>query len=151
MPKTPSFINPAIDCLYRLENDAETIVASGISLTFNGKEITIPARYVARDATIKAIVVSGGEETAVAFDDWTLTKVSRGNDDDLSSFMATYRSETANRFKYAPDMSIEIEVVPTLVGAVDSLTFHYTTINEKDQFWKQIAFWDSGIGFQRVE
>ena len=97
---------------------------------FTGKDITIPAINLIEDT--KIVVQIREEADTVIVDDWTLTKVDRKNKADVSSFVATFHSKTAESydFKKASDLTIEVRCFGT--SEDQTYTCSYKVKNSKE-------------------
>ena len=141
---------PTVDNLYRFGDGSTTVDTASMEIAFNGKELTLPAKYVARDAAIKVTVTKTNADEPTVFEDWAVLKVDRTNKEDVDTFTATLASPTAVKYEYAAGSTIQIEVIAEKESAAASLDFSYLTVNMKDQWWKNVEFWTNGIGFKRV-
>jgi len=133
------FLIEPLDALYRLdvtESDYDELV------TFDGSKLQIPARLVAEDAAITLAVTYEGEETL--FTDWTVEKVERKTEDDLSTFTATYTSKALKDYDFKAGAQIEIRVIPKPGTTEDGILCSYDVMAAK----KLYVF--NGIEFQRV-
>lgn len=133
------FLIEPLDALFRLdvtESDYDELV------TFDGSKLQIPARLVAEDAAITLAVTYEGEETL--FTDWTVEKVERKTEDDLSTFTATYTSKALKDYDFKAGAQIEIRVIPKPGTTEDGILCSYDVMAAK----KLYVF--NGIEFQRV-
>lgn len=99
-------------------------------IKYTGKDITIPAIYLIDDA--KVTVQIREEADTVIIDDWTLTKVDRKNKADVSSFITTFHSKTAESydFKKALDLTIEVKCFGTSEDQI--YAYSYKVKNSKE-------------------
>lgn len=133
------FLIEPLDALYRLdvtESDYDELVI------FDGSKLQIPARLVAEDAAITLAVTYEGEETL--FTDWTVEKVERKTEDDLSTFTATYTSKALKDYDFKAGAQIEICVIPKPGTTEDGILCSYDVMAAK----KLYVF--NEIEFQRV-
>ena len=91
-----------------------------IPITFDKKEITIPADYMASDASIEVIIDTSKKGEQV-FKDWKCSEVTRGEKDkndvsypDSSSFVAHYTSEEYKKGKvdFSDGDTVTIKITP---------------------------------------
>lgn len=121
------FINPNVDMKYWMTNaemkNAEhqkVSLQKDIPITFDKKEITIPADYMASDASIEVIIDTSKKGEQV-FKDWKCAEVTRGEKDkndvsypDSSSFVAHYTSEEYKKEKvdFSDGDTVTIKITP---------------------------------------
>ena len=142
------FLVADLDSRYTLSTSSKATDASDADVQFDHAEIRMPVSFVTADTLITATTGSGDEETV--FDDWTLDRVDRENDDDLSTFCAVFTSQIAGGFSYKKDMkvSINIQTSPDLELASIAKTFR--AVQTKATILEKAAFWDDGIGFEEA-
>lgn len=140
---TNIFLTAPLDFQFWFDTSAIDAPASEVS--FNGKELIVPASLVSANTVIKVNVTDGitGEETV--FEDWSVVKVDRKHEGELDTFAVTYTSADAKEYKYAHDSVINITLFTSANMINHPLVFEYTTIVEK--VW---VIFDS-IGFDRVK
>ena len=90
------FLDAVIDTAFRL--DDISIRSNKIDVVFDGEKIEIPADFYSSASSIK-LTVSGDSTTVI--DDWTVSQVKRGTEDNIASFAVILTSKTANSMKYA--------------------------------------------------
>ncbi len=142
------FLIPSIDALYRFRPAAETTTVEAIEVSFYGKELTLPAKYVSEDSVIKVTVTGLGSDAPVVFEDWKIVKVERKDKNDFDSFTATFKCSTAEKYKYNIGATIHIDITPKTNNA-DTLSISFTTFNTKEEWWEFVKVWDNGIAFNR--
>lgn len=120
------FLTEAIDNQFYFSKHSSN--QTDIDFTFDGDEFTIPANYVADRTTVKVTVKNS---TTTTFDDYQVEKVTRPKGStDCKEFTVTYKSDTANKYKFADGDVITIEILPT--GENDgSITFTYKAVAKK--------------------
>ncbi len=143
------FLIPTLDNEYSFANNKPND-SSAIDISFNGRELIVPAKYVTNNASITVTVTVPEENDVVTFTDWKLTKVERPQKDNLDSFKATFTSEEAAKHPYKLDAVITIDVAP-IQNSKAPIGFEYKTVNAKTDFFSTIAFWNSNIGFSRIK
>ena len=143
------FYSPAIAKFYSLD-DSKVYPTAGIDISFNGKEITIPAYLVTDAFEISVMVKEGPNGTVKFFEDWKPSKVERKDQNEIASFVAHFTSEEINKYKYKENYEVVLKVFPMGREYAKPLEFHYKAVNTKDNLLKQMTFWTSGIGFERV-
>lgn len=114
-------------------------------IAFDGKQITLPTNLVSASSIIRASVIPKDAEETIVFEDWRIEKVERGTEGDLSTFIATFKSETADKYKYVPDANIAIEIMTSDVESCEPISFEYETVSEK------MFYIFNTVGFRRVE
>ncbi len=108
------FLIDVLDAAYWINVDGEeptygsSLPHQEFMADFDGDELTISAFLVSDDAEI--IVTISGENEPIS--DWTIEKVERSDDSDVSSFTATYKSKTAGKHEYSSDDKGHVEVLP---------------------------------------
>ena len=75
------FLDAVIDTAFRL--DDISIRSNKIDVVFDGEKIEIPADFYSSASSIK-LTVSGDSTTVI--DDWTVSQVKRGTEDNIASF-----------------------------------------------------------------
>ena len=145
------FLVPLIDAKYRFAPASEELVAKVIEVSFNGKELSIPTKYVSGDALITVTVTDPDSDAPVVFVDWEMLKVERKDNTDIDSFTVTFKSPTAEKHKYSIGAMIKIEITPKKDIVSNTLNFSFTTLNDKEEWWEFVKVWEDGIGFQRTE
>ena len=126
-----------------------SIAAESIDLSFDGKKITIPARYMSSTSTIHVTVSESADSSHdddFEFDDWQIEKVDRKTEGDLNTFTVVYSSKTLNQFKYSEGMIIRITITPYENSRAPQLSFAYEAV--KDEKWWIIP---DGIKYQRTK
>ena len=122
------FLSALIDNQFRFTDSA--IDTEDLAVTYNGKELTLPVCLVSENAVVRVQVIDAeGEETV--FDDWTVSKVERKNEDSLETFSATYTSASAKEYAFKPDATITIMVYAGEEGTEAATSFVFTTTAEK--------------------
>ena len=100
------FLNPLVNGLYAF-TAKESIDSSSIDVSFDGKEIRIPALYLTDNTTISV----GGLDTSgkmFSMNGWTVKSVERKNKADIGTFIATLTSQEASNFKYSEGSTVWI-------------------------------------------
>ena len=143
------FLIPTLDNEYSFASN-KPVDSSAIDISFNGRELVIPAKYVASNSSITVTVTVPEENDVVTFTDWKLTKVERPQKDSLDSFKATFTSEEASKHPYKLDAAITIDIA-SIQNSKALIGFEYKTVNTKTDFFSSIAFWNSNIGFLRIK
>lgn len=138
----PLFLVNELDNLYTFS--PADIDASKIDVTFDGKRLIIPAKYVSDNT--KITVAINGEKTLETIDDWKIEKVTRKTEDDINTFKAIYSSKKASKFKYSGNMKIDIEINVKPDSSVGSLHISYNT-----KLQKRWGFLPDKLTYQRSE
>lgn len=132
------FLNPFIDNLYRFDDYSE-IDLTQIDITFTGKEIKIPARYLTENTviTVGGLNVSG---KTFLIDDWTIKEVDRKNANDVSSFIATLTSKQASNFSYTAGSTVWINLNPAGDEHTRNMQITFSVMTKKDFLIPYTAF-----------
>ena len=102
------FLNPLMNGLYSFDAK-ESIDSASIDVSFDGKEIKIPARYLTENTMISV----GGLDTSgkmFSINGWTIKSVERKNKADIETFIATLNSQEASSFKYSEGSTVWINL-----------------------------------------
>lgn len=135
------FLNQLIDANIRFYSDSTDADIDDMTVSFDGKQIEVPALLVSACSKIVVTVSNGPDETVI--DDWTIKEVKR-EDDALESFVAIYESETAKKYDYTADMSVSIEIYAIAENSTPDAVIEYDVVATKT-LW----IFDS-IAFERV-
>lgn len=137
------FLSAPIDHQFRF--DTSVIETADIDVSFDGKELVVPASLVCTNSVIKVNVIDAATGEEIAFEDWVVAKVDRRQEGKLDTFTVTYTSIAAKEFKYTPDATVSITLFTGATTLDNPLVFEYVTIAEK--VW---VIFDS-VGFDRVK
>ena len=111
-----------------------------MDIDFGGDEIVLPAEYLTREAVITVIVIEHGNPEPVIMQDWTLERVKRGKEGDLSTYEAVYSGEAARGYAWKPDSGIYIELCPRKDSGI-ARTFVYKAEGTKDDWYDYLMVW----------
>lgn len=102
------FLNPLLNDIYSFDT-IESIDSASINVSFDGKEIRIPACYLTDSTTIS---VGGLDASGKMFsiNGWTVKSVERKNKTDIGTFIATLTSQEASSFKYSEGSTVWINL-----------------------------------------
>lgn len=117
------FLVAPLDNCYRYTSSNSYPNAESMEISFDGKELTIPAYAVSSEARI-SVTVKDSTQT-VTIDDWAISKVTRPSKGGEMSFTATYKSESIKSIKYHDGTTIQISVYPRGDKAEVMLSFKY--------------------------
>lgn len=145
----PLFLNAFLDNQYRFSGKTAVDLSSDDMISFNGKEITVPVWMVSDYSAITLTILSNTKTGTIS--DWTVSRVDRKTEGDVTSYRAVLKSPTADAYTYIPEMTLTIDIVPHTNYGDDKITFTYTTINAKPNWYDYVAVWNNDIGFQRVK
>ena len=119
---TPCFLNESVDAYYTFgENDS---TASDTAISLSEGEVVIPATVLSENSTITLLVTEGNRQTRIV--NWTVKKVKRNTEGDISTYSVTFESESADDHEYV-DGSSAILIISTPVGS-------NTTVEERFYF-----------------
>lgn len=142
------FLVDALDAKYRFPSGNTVKPNENEAIIFNGREIIIPAKWIAEDYQI-TLTIAG--DNKVEFTDWVITKVDRKTEGDIATFTATLTSKGASDFKHATGETIMISINPHSSYCADTYSAEYRTIDAKPNWHDHIVFWNNDIGFERIE
>ena len=100
------FLNPLVNALYTFTS-GEGIAAADINVSFDGKEIRIPVRYLTDGTTISVGGLDASGKT-FSINGWTVKSVERKDKADIDTFIATLISPEASSFKYSEGSTVWI-------------------------------------------
>lgn len=135
------FLMQVIDNRFWFDKVA-TLNTNEIDVTFDGKKFAIPATYMSSNSRIIVTVDNAGSKTI--FDDWTISEVTRKKNATYTDFIASFTSETADKFKYLDGMRIMIEITPVAEEPDETIEFIYNVVGVKK------AFVFNDVQFERV-
>ena len=119
------FLNPLVEGLYRFD-EKTTVTSKDIEiLSFDGKEIRIPAHLLTENSVLSVGVLDSNGKV-FTIDDWTVKTVERQDPSSLSSFVATYTSEKARKFRYSAGTTVWINYNPTGDNHFQTLQIPYS-------------------------
>ena len=166
----PIFLTEAIDNLYYFEDDRPSeekeSEEEAFEIEYAGNGVILPVANLTDDPVITVTVKEkeSGEETV--FTDWTIDKVARDKEDDISTFEVALTSKEATDYDWQPDETITINV-KTKAGMDDlpEYNYEYTTSGTKKEWfdylkvweghknnWYDYAkVWENSVSFERVE
>ena len=128
----PLFLNPLIEQLYDYEKRIAISAKDINNLSFDGKKIKIPAYYLSENAKLS---VGGLDPNGKLFsiNNWTIQEVERKDTSELESFVATFTSKDAEKFKYSAGSTVWINI--SLTGDDHFLTVQIPfSVKEKNSF-----------------
>lgn len=120
------FLIYPLDRLFWFDGKPAQIDSDTIEITFNGAEITIPAKYVSEGTAIS--VMAAGEKETNTFDSWRVIRVDRKVKDDIDSYLVTFRCDNT---KYSGEEDVTITITPKPGSDTDIYTFTYRTEKPK--------------------
>ena len=135
------FLSSAVENRFWLTKEVPSINPAEIDISFDGKELQIPASCLTDRYSI-SVSVSGASAKAT-FSDWVVKKVDRPKDADCSEFTAILTSENAKDYKYRDGDKITISVTPVKDTPDEVITFEFEVNAVKK------AFVFNGIVFER--
>lgn len=147
---TDLFLVDLLDNAFRLfpKNDNDMVDCERAS--FDGKTICIPATWVSDNAVI-LVTVTNTDGTKTEFSDWTVTKVVREKENDVSTFMATYVSTSAAVFSYEPGAAVSVSIKAHRDYTTEEICLNYEAVDAKPNWYDHIGFWNSDIVFKKVK
>lgn len=144
------FLIPSLDARYRFDGLPPQVDEAKMEVAYNGRELQLPAKFFAGDAQMSVTITEPGDVATTVITDWQIRKVDRKNQTKLDSFVVTFFSPSAEKHSYTLDSKVHVEVKPKAGIEEPAFVFDFAAYNTKDQWWKNVEFWSSGIGFERV-
>lgn len=120
------FLIYPLDRLFWFDGKPAPVDSDTIEITFNGAEITVPAKYVSEGTAISVMVA--GEKETNTFDSWRVIRVDRKVKDDMDSYLVTFRCDNT---KYSGAEDVTITITPKPGSDTDVYTFTYRTEKPK--------------------
>ena len=118
-------------------------------MSFEKGKISISAEYMTSTSTIVVRVMDKDSFNETEITDWVIDEVDR-EENNISSFVATYTSKTAKKYDWKPDATVAIDVTCT-DGSSISYHFEYKTVDNKNKWTDYVKVWEKGIVFERVK
>lgn len=126
----PLFLNEPLDGIYHPDQKQGF---GQKTVTFDKKNITVPADLLAQDFRISAEIDDG--ENVTVFDDFAIRLVSRETENDIRTFTAILSSEEIRKFRYRENMMITITLLPSEgMAQFSPETVKFRTVKKK-VFW----------------
>lgn len=151
-PNGMLFLSVPISKLYTFE---EKSTEKMDAVEFVKDEVRIPVKFVTSTTTIEVNVK--GEENAV-FEDWFLDEVDRGEENDINTFMAVFKSEEAEKYNYLGDETVSVSITPMDGTDMKTEVFEFQAKREKAldilnefQWLDDASKWTDSIEFERVD
>ena len=105
------FLVDDLDNKYRYTGKNVIDASTWNSVSFNGKELTIPASCLTENASISVKVIAPeGQETV--FEDWKISVVNRQTEDDITTYAGVFKSATAEKYSNKEAKTDNFSVVP---------------------------------------
>lgn len=145
------FLVPAVDAQYYFSGETKAQQSQVYEVEFNGKELTIPAYLVARNAKIKMTVKTQDGHEVASFEDWTIQSVNRDAKKPFETFTVTFKNASAEQFKYEPDQKVDITINPKADAQLEPLQLSFITEKRKENWWEVVKVWEGDIGFVRQQ
>ncbi len=133
--ESPLFLTAPLDNTYYFTDKSEE---QTYDINYNKGELILPASILSDHSKIVLKINDAGTTTVI--DDWKIDKVKRGKENDISSFMATYKSETAKKYKYQKGMTIDITVIPVDGRSCKEIKAKYVIQEKKILFVPTLEF-----------
>lgn len=127
--KEPLFLVETLDKKYWF-NEAEGLKNPNIE--FDGDTFEIPANYLMQGCTIKTTVSNGNKKTT--YDDWTIEKVDRNKQKNVSEFEAVIKSKKIKKQDYTKDSRVILEIIPPKECGGEAVVYEFKTSVKKKLF-----------------
>ncbi len=132
------FLNPILNSLYSFDG-VEALSSNDIDVSFDGKEIKLPARYLTDYSEISVGVLdSAGKSSTI--NGWKIQTVNREKKEDLTTFTATLTSEEASHFSYSEGSTVWINFNPYGDEHTPDMQIFFSTVNKVDFLIPYITF-----------
>ena len=136
------FYNPLLNDLYYFTSK-ESISATDIDVSFDGKEIKIPVCYLTEGTAISVGVLDASGKM-LSIDGWAIKTVERKNKDDIETFIATLSSSEAFNFKYSEGSTVWINFNSYGDKHTPEMRFVFSVASKTEFFVPHLVF-------QRIE
>lgn len=143
-------LNPTLDALFWFSKPVVHENASNIEVSFNGKELSLPVKYVTGKSEIKVSLTHPQAEDPVMLTDWVIDRVDRKNEHSFDSFVATFKSKAAAQHEYAADTIVLVEVTPGENSEAAAVSFSFKAVPNKTQWWEKVKVWEGNVIFERL-
>lgn len=140
------FLVPALDARYTFSGSESTQDATGI--VYDCTELRVPATLVTASATISSEVIADGETTTI--DDWSLDHVDRDDSEDVSAFVAVYKSASAKDVHYQDGCEVNLQINPCPKWGLPQIGASFRANSTKKMPWDNLALWDDGFSFEQL-
>lgn len=138
------FLLDGLDERYASPND--TYIPDDSAISYDCTEIELPAALVTPSAKLTSEVEGSG----VIVGDWALDCVKRANDDDVTSFVAIYKSEGAKNSGYSDGCTVRLTIEPWPDKDLPKIEVTFKATSTKKKPWENLAVWDDGYSFERI-
>lgn len=132
-------INPLLNELYVFEG-ASHIDVNDIEISFDGKEIKIPAIYLTENTKISVGGLDSKTGQLFNIDDWTMKIVERKTSSDMNTFIATLTSKTASSFSYSEGSTVWINLNAAGDEHTEDMQISYTIGSKTDFLVPYLTF-----------
>lgn len=143
------FLIPALDNLFRFTGKKESEEKEAAEIIFAGSELKVPARSMIKSATMTVTIRELESTEPVTITDWEIVKVDRVNRHDINSFVATYKSPTAEKHRFEAGSTIDITIVPNPYPDAVHLSAKYQAVANKSNWWEVVKVWEGDVKFER--
>lgn len=140
------FLVPALDTRYTFSSGESTQEAPGV--VYDCTELRVPATLVTASATISSEVIADGETTTI--DDWSLDHVDRDDSEDVSAFVAVYKSASAKDVHYQGGCEVNLQINPCPKWGLPQIGASFRANSTKKMPWDNLALWDDGFSFEQL-
>ena len=93
-------------------------------------------------------VIADGETTTI--DDWSLDHVDRNDSEDVSAFVAVYKSASAKDVQYEDGCEVHLQVDPCPKWGLPQIGASFRANSTKKMPWDNLALWDDGFSFEQL-
>ncbi len=137
----PAFLEEKLDSKYRYFKDLQQDT-SEIDIEYGGTAIILPVTCVTDKASIVVSIKEKDSDDVTILSDWTVEKVERTTEGDISSFRVVYNSDEARKYSWKPDAEIMINVLPREDSELSPYHFEYTTHGTKNEWYDYLKVWE---------
>lgn len=132
------FLTESIDNQYWFDNVYPGYSQEDVDIEFDGTDVSLPASLLTGSSSIK---VTDSSKKDLNISDWSIDKVERGVEGNITTFTAVYSSKAAKNNEWKPNANIHIVVKPVAKEKM-SYTFKYKTKGTKDNWYDYLKVWE---------
>ncbi len=144
------FLINELDNQYRYNGKIDIDSNDFDHVEYNGKELKIPVSFVSDNASI-SVKVTDSEGAETVFDDWTISAVNRQTEGSVSTYIAVFKSTTAEKYAYKPGDHVCVSVIPHQEYVTTPTVIDFEAVNNKPNWYDHISFWNSDLAFEKVD
>lgn len=117
------FLIDQIDQKYWFTQPDSDPLTYSIDVNTNATEFKIPASILPQGAQIRVTVTDGGTQNV--YDDWTIEKVDRKTEGDISTFVVVCTSKAIKDQVYSEQSKIKLDIIPEEGATYPKYSFYF--------------------------